>query len=448
MNLVTIQQLLNRDAFLLQNARGVAFPKYWYELEGNGEVVWGEYRSSRSSCRTVLDMRFDQPAFKCNCRSRKNPCKHGLALVLLLMEHSDAFRVVQEVPEEISEWLNRRKSRIEPKERTAAEEAQLQAVREKNWSKRLKQMQKGLDELELWLHDVMREGLAAVYDRPDSYWKEWSSYLVDAKLGRLAKRIEQLAHLKKEPNWNELLLAELGDIYLIVRGFHHMESIPIGLKHELFSVVGVNTKKQELQDAEGVKDDWRIVAQHQGTEDNLAYQRTWLWGATNQQFALLLDFAWGSASFEYQWTVGETIEASLVYYPSNFPQRALIKTFQKTEKAIDLNGYFNIDSFLNDYEQAIAQNPWLSTFPVVLEQVIPIIQNDELYLIDQMGIQLPCLSNSPLSQWQLLALSGGVSIKIFGEWDGKKLLPLGAAHLGRWIDFSIYVERNTANYRY
>ncbi len=442
MNLDTIQQLLDRDTFLLKDARGVAFPKYWYELEGNGEIVWGVYRSSKSSAQTVLDLRYEQPATRCTCRSRKKVCKHGLALILMLLEYADAFKVVQEIPSEIKEWLDRRESRLVPKERTQEEEYQLRAIREKSWNKRLLQMSKGLQELELWLHDVMQEGLAALYNRPSSYWKEWSSHLVNAKLGRLAKRIQHLALLKNQAEWNEQLLSELGDIYLIIKGFSNIETLPIELKYELFNAIGVNTKKQELLETEGIKDHWRILAQHQGKEEKLIYQRTWLWGSNTNQFALLLDFAWGQEPFEYQWIVGSNIEASLVYYPSHFLQRALVQDFQYKEAKIHVSGYADVVTFLLDYEQAIAKNPWLTVFPAFFEEVILLLQDESLYLIDRSGTQIPCTTSSEIINWQIVASSGGNAIHVFGEWNSKQFTVLGTEKEGRWIDYSIYISRN------
>src|SRR6478672_13079494 len=46
------------------------------------DAVWGECRGSAAApYRTVVDL--SGPAYRCSCPSRKFPCKHALALLLL-----------------------------------------------------------------------------------------------------------------------------------------------------------------------------------------------------------------------------------------------------------------------------------------------------------------------------------------------------------------------------
>ena len=46
------------------------------------DAVWGECRGSAAApYRTVVDL--SGPAYRCSCPSRKIPCKHVLALLLL-----------------------------------------------------------------------------------------------------------------------------------------------------------------------------------------------------------------------------------------------------------------------------------------------------------------------------------------------------------------------------
>src|SRR6185369_6788261 len=74
------------DASAQRAARGLAGDKPWLETAvSTGDdlppTVWGLCQGSGSTpYQTAIDL--TEPAFKCNCPSRKLPCKHALALLL------------------------------------------------------------------------------------------------------------------------------------------------------------------------------------------------------------------------------------------------------------------------------------------------------------------------------------------------------------------------------
>jgi hypothetical protein len=82
-----------------------------------------------------------------------------------------------------------------------------------------------------------------------------------------------------------------------------------------------------------------------------------------------------------------------------------------------------------------ARLPWLDRFPMALQSVVPARDGDR-WVLHQAGLTLPM---APFGQdgWDLLAVSGGHPVDVFGEWTGASLVPLacsaGDAHytLGR-----------------
>ena len=75
-------------------AQILAKPAKWLRLGAfdseNGEVVWGEFQgSAKEPYRTVIE--WEEPRFRCNCPSRKRPCKHELALAFLRVSNPEAF---------------------------------------------------------------------------------------------------------------------------------------------------------------------------------------------------------------------------------------------------------------------------------------------------------------------------------------------------------------------
>src|SRR3954469_1069575 len=71
------------DAASITAARKLARPAPWSELGHDERSVWGLCKGSGAK---PYQVQVDQqgPAYKCSCPSRKFPCKHALALLLLL----------------------------------------------------------------------------------------------------------------------------------------------------------------------------------------------------------------------------------------------------------------------------------------------------------------------------------------------------------------------------
>jgi hypothetical protein len=85
----------------------------------------------------------------------------------------------------------------------------------------------GLTDLERWLRDSLRQGLAPLQTQPYSYWDGPASRLVDAQAPALAKRVRALASLPQSgAGWPERLLAQLGLLYSVVQGYQRLASLP------------------------------------------------------------------------------------------------------------------------------------------------------------------------------------------------------------------------------
>ena len=141
--------------------------------------------------------------------------------------------MVTDLPEWVGSWLEKRDERgkkgrnitVEIK-RTPEEEIALAEKRKANRLKRLEKMAGGLEELENWLADLFRQGLATLENHSEDYWAELQSRMADASLTGIARRLRQLPLLMTQEDWHESLLSELGSIYLIVKGFRNIENLP------------------------------------------------------------------------------------------------------------------------------------------------------------------------------------------------------------------------------
>ena len=134
--------------------------------------------------------------------------------------------------------------------------------------------------------------------------------------------------------------------------------------------------------------------------------------------------------------MGTEFKGELIYYPGTYPLRAIVKRQQPaTAEITDFTRATTIHQFMEQYTVAVAGNPWLLDFPAVLSEVTPIIEKDQLYVVDKAQHQIPVLDKK-LMGWKLLALSGGTPISIFGEWTGTVLVPLSACVNGRFVELT------------
>jgi len=435
----TTQQILSfsPDAGIAQRGQELATIRKWRNLQGNENAVWGECKSSGASYYLVA-IEVKGPTFKCNCPSKK-PCKHAIGLMLLVANNSEAVHVTSEYPEWVDEWLNKGASN-KTEEITSEEEEIIQhereAAKQKNRGKRLLQMEAGLDDMEIWLTDTIRQGLASTERQGYDFWHDISARMVDAKLGGLGKKIEAMQLLQGgNINWVDKMLSQMTDLYLVAKGFKNLGKLPPLLQQELLSVAGINIKKDEVIEQDGILDEWMVMGQIEGVEDRLNFRRVWLQGQKTKQHALILDYVFGEGGFSNHFPTGSILKGVLCFYPSSFPLRAIVRLpFDIINESQPLSGFIDFKKFTAAYSKALVANPWLLDFPVCFENVTPIKKKNQLFILDKNNHQLEVL-NQDQNGWKLLAMSGGYPIKIFGEWTGDIFIPLSAESEGRLVGF-------------
>src|SRR5512134_3447108 len=109
------------DGASAKSARELVVPSKWPLLGANESAAWGECQGSGAKpYQTQVDL--SGPAFRCSCPSRKFPCKHGLALLLLRAQNASAFAST-DAPAWVSEWLASRSDKAQKKEEKQASRA-------------------------------------------------------------------------------------------------------------------------------------------------------------------------------------------------------------------------------------------------------------------------------------------------------------------------------------
>jgi hypothetical protein len=215
------------DAGSLKRGQELAGPAKWSQLGQSDVALWGACAGSGSKpYLTGVDL--TGPAFKCSCPSRVFPCKHGVGL-LLLFARQPQLLPAGTPPAWLAEWLEKRQTKTElpaPKANQTEEVTDLaapipseSAARDKREAQRTARMQAGATDLEAWLTDLIRAGLADLENKPRSYWEGQAARLVDSQLPGLAATLRELGEQPRVgADWTSHLLRRLGELYLLLAG--------------------------------------------------------------------------------------------------------------------------------------------------------------------------------------------------------------------------------------
>jgi hypothetical protein len=428
------------DAPSAKAGRALATARKWPALGCDERAVWGECQGSgKELYRTQIDL--TEPAFRCTCPSRKFPCKHALGLFLLFAAEGQNFGRPGR-PEWVAEWLEKRdqqSQRARKKEAAGAStdaappKQKRAATKPSRASDRHARVSAGLAELELWLRDLVRRGLADAQSQPTKYWEQMAARLVDAQAPGAARRVRELSSATSyAERWAEAVLSRVGLLYLLVEAFKRIDTLPEHVQADVRACLGWTIKEEELPADAGVRDRWVVAGQFTYEGEKLSIRRTWLRGETSARDALLLDFAGAGQPLKASLLPGTSLDAELVFYPSNYPLRAAVRArHSRSEPCGSPRGHATVESLLDAYAEALARNPWIEVFPALLGEVVPVRREGGWIVRDSGGRLLP-LSPRLRGGWEVLALSGGSPVTLFGEWDGQHLLPLGVWAEGRY----------------
>ncbi|WP_431288712.1 SWIM zinc finger family protein [Roseateles chitinivorans] len=439
-------------------ARGLTSPAKWPLLGADDAAVWGECQGSGAKpYQTQVDL--SGPAFRCSCPSRKFPCKHGLALLMLRAQDASRFAAA-EPPAWVSEWIASRGERAQKKEerdQKAVERATERAAQIadgvdpalaasaladpdnalKRESQRWRRIEDAAAELQRWLGDQIGRGLGALDDAAIRGWRTMAARMVDAQAPGLGQRISAAADgWRLGADWPERMLSRLGLLQLACEGIARRETLPAPVQADLRTVCGWPLDQAEvLAVGERVTDRWTVLGVIvEEREGRLNERRVWLHGARSGRRAWLLDHAHGGRGFEGLWLPGLAADLTLAFYPGNAPLRALIADASpppEPEGAVSTVRLAGSDSWQDEWQRVaerVATHPFVQLHPVVLANATPVAAEVGPHL-SASGRAVPLLVGDA-DWWSLMAVAGAHPLAVMGEWDGRALRPLTAWQSG------------------
>jgi hypothetical protein len=204
-----------------------------------------------------------------------------------------------------------------------------------------------------------------------------------------------------------------------------MSSLSGALQEELMTLVGFTQSQEEIKAEAGVRDDWFVLAKRVDKEENLTTERNWLYGQKSKRYALILQFYVKGQLPEVNLLPGSCVDAELVYFKGANPLRALVKEQFSVTSETSIEGLKNWKEISEYASRVHAVNPWMNHLPVIIENVVPVIANNQWLLKDEHGNGV-IIDHGFQNSWKLMSLSGGKPLRIFAVGREHNFEPLGA----------------------
>jgi len=395
--------------------------KHWQLLAQSSQAIWAECKGT-----SVYYVRIskDVVRFKCSCKSRYKPCKHVLGTLFLYQKHPQRF-AFNNTPVWVRNWINTLPKQTHQTFNEKALASQLLA-KQKKAQERVQLRTQGIWQLEQWLLHLIEGGLAQTHVQTHEFWEAQASRMVDSKARGLAQRLQQMGGIAvaAQQNWEQKLLEAIASLYLLICSYKKLPQLPPLLQADIKACIDFSWRVGITANTPVVKNTWRVLGHYVSkASDGVISAYTYL-QHPKHPIALLLQFWHENQAAPLLFRVNQCFEHALQWYPSNSPLRVALVKPLPVKNNITLNntsptGLLSINNMLNNYAQALAANPWLTNYPVLLSNCLPMYQSGIAYIQDENLQTLPVTFKGDI--WELLAFSCLQKITVFGLWNGKQL---------------------------
>ncbi|CRZ19073.1 SWIM zinc finger family protein [Mycolicibacterium neworleansense] len=367
----------------------------WSNTGATQTLLWGDFQGSgRTPYRVQVNL--VGPTYKCSCPSRQFPCKHVVGLVL---RWSGGSVEASEAPA----------GGVEASAPTSPKPPR--EVSEKAIAARQRSVAEGLEQLDRWIEDQIRNGISGISTDPYGGWCEpIAKRMVDAKAPGLAGWVRSLPGYLTHDEWPRMIIEDLGLMRLLTKAYRTIDTLPEETAAAVRRHIGFTVSRAEVLATDPVTDTWQVLGYAETLEDRYTTRRMWLSGSATGLLVNVQSTAPSGASFDNRLTPGREFTGGVHLYPggpSSF-RVAIPDGDVPTVPIQRLNvAGTGIDDALAARALALAVDPWLLRYPaIVTARAVQHSRPKRRHLADADGNALPAICDD--DRWaRLQAGTGG-----------------------------------------
>ena len=285
----------------------------------------------------------------------------------------------------------------------------------------------GLDELDQWLCDQVRGGIAGLERAGYGHFDTMAARMVDAQAPGVAGMLRSIPGEFATVGWPSRVLEQLGALHLLIQAHRRLDELPVDLAATVRARVGYPMSKSEVLAHPGISDHWFAVGMVDSTEYRLDTRRVWLYGADSGRWAVIMSFAPPGGPLDDSVLAGYLLHARLHFYPGSGQFRALVGEQTSATAPATMPPAESFAEVRTRFAQLVAADPWAARLPTVVNAVpVPGATSWRMRTATGESCEIVDIPEEP---WPLLARSGGDPIEVFGEWGTRGFRPLSV--LGR-----------------
>jgi hypothetical protein len=222
----------------------------------------------------------------------------------------------------------------------------------------------------------------------------------------------------------------MGLLRLLAAGFGRLDDLPSGLAATLRLRAGMPVAAESVQAGPPVRDRWQVLGVRDEPENDLLVRRVWLRGAQTGRAALVLSFAGPGQVFVTDLVLGTELDADMCFYPDHV-RVLIVRRHAPAAPVTAVAGARPPAGALREYAEALAADPWLERWPMVLADVVPaevagVANRWCLAGPDREGVPVAPAVGAP---WRLVSVAAGRPVTVAGEWTAAGFRPLSV-----WAD--------------
>src|SRR4030095_7650286 len=151
-----------------------------------------------------------------------------------------------------------------------------EAAQAKRQQARQLKVSDGIEELNAWLKDIIRNGIISIPEQGSAFFENMSRRVIDAQAPGLAGMVRSLGETNfYTEGWPRQFMDQLLRIYIITEGFKNNIAVNELVQEDIKTWIGFTQNQDELKEQNGILDTWLVLGKQTSEVDAITTEKFW-----------------------------------------------------------------------------------------------------------------------------------------------------------------------------